>query len=387
MKLKKILLFLIIAIITYLAVGAFLIYNETIQRLPIFPGYSIKHGNTDEDNSTVSSDGPIIIYENNKIINYQIFPKDTLFTTNKVEINKQDTLTCYVDETKDTFKFQLKDSLIIEPTEYVLPSKMLVISDIEGNFKGFKSILLGNKIIDKKLNWTFGNNHLVLVGDFFDRGLNITECLWLIYKLEKEAELQGGKVHFILGNHEMMNLKGQLKYVRDKYDDNADTLKLDYEKWYANNTELGSWLRTKNGVEKIGDYLFVHAGISKDFPKQYSLLAINENIRKSIDTNFEKEKQRNDTFIGNESPLWYRGIAKEDEDQADIEKTLANYKAKKMIIGHTIFDEIQYLYNKKIITIDLEHKANSDKGKMFALWFENNDFKITDQNGTKTTLK
>lgn len=388
MKLKKILLFLTIAIVIYLGIGAFLLYKEKIQRLYIFPGWSIKYGATDEDASTVSSDGPLIVYDNNKIIKYQIVPKDTLFTANKVEMNKQDTLICYVDETKDKFQFQLKDSLGIEPTEYALPNKMLVISDIEGNFKGFKSILSGNKIIDSKLNWTFGNNHLVLVGDFFDRGLNITECLWLIYKLEKEAEQQGGKVHFILGNHEMMNLKGQLKYVRDKYYENADTLKLDYGKWYANNTELGRWLRTKNGVEKIGNYLFVHAGMSKNFPKKYSLQEINDNIRKSIDKNYAKEEdQRDDIFIGIESPIWYRGVAKNDEDQKDIEKTLDNYKATKMIIGHTIFEEIQYLYNEKVIAIDLEHKANSDKGKMFALWFENNDFKITDQNGTKTALK
>ena len=384
MNLKKVFLFLTIAIIIYFGIGAFLLQNETIQRLYIFPGWSIKHGATDEDNSTVSADGPIIIYENDKIINYQIFPKDTSFTTSNVEISKQDTLTCYVDETKDTFQFQLKDTLQIEPTAYALPNKMLIISDIEGNFKGFKSILLGNQIIDNKFNWTFGNNHVVLVGDFFDRGLNVTECLWLIYKLEKEAEQQGGKVHFIIGNHEMMNLKGQLKYVRDKYHENADTLKLDYEKWYTDRSELGKWLRTKNGVEKIGDYLFVHAGISKDFPKKYSLTEINDNIRKSIDKKIDdNDKQKDNIFIGNKSPLWYRGIAQKGEDQSDIEKTLANYKATKMIIGHTIFDEIQYLYNEKVIAIDLEHKTNSDKGKMFALWFENKDFKITDQNGIK----
>lgn len=373
--------------ILYFGIGAFLLYNETIQRLYFFPGYSIKHGNTDEDNSTVSSDGPIIIYDSGKIINYQIFPKDTLFTSAKIEIKKQDTLTCYVDATKDTFKFQLKDSLKIEPAAYLLPAKMLIISDIEGNFKGFKSILLGNKIIDNNLNWSFGDNHLVLVGDFFDRGLNITECLWLIYKLEKEAEKQGGKVHFILGNHEMMNLKGQLKYVRDKYKENAEALKLDYGKWYANNTELGRWLRTKNGIEKIGDYLFVHAGISKDLPKNYSLKELNDHIRKSIDKNIDLKEQRDDIFIGSESPIWYRGIGKKEENQDDVEKTLAHYNAAKMIIGHTIFEKIQYLYNGKVIAIDLEHADNSDKGKMFALWFENKTFMIIDQNGKKTKLK
>lgn len=74
MKLKKILLYLTITIITYLGIGALFLYTETIQRLYIFPGWSIKHGNTDEDNSTISSDGPIIIYDNNKVLRYQIFP-------------------------------------------------------------------------------------------------------------------------------------------------------------------------------------------------------------------------------------------------------------------------------------------------------------------------
>src|SRR5215210_5021380 len=369
---------LILSVIIYFGIGALLLNFGLILRLFIFPGWSIKHGETDEDNSKVSSDGPIILYENGKIIKYQINPNGNSFSLTKEEVTKKDTLNCYIDETKDSFKFQLKDSLEIEPTEYVLPDKMLVISDIEGNFKGFKSILAGNSIVDNNLNWTFGKNHLVLVGDFFDRGLNVTECLWLIYKLENEAEQQGGKVHFILGNHEMMNLKGQLKYVRGKYEVNADTLKLDYENWYSNNSELGKWLRTKNGIEKIGDYLFVHAGISKDFPKKYLLYEINSNIRKAIDKDFAKDERRDDIFIGNESLIWYRGIAKDEETQDDVEKTLSNYKASRMIIGHTVADNIEYIYNNKIITIDLDHQENSDKGIMYALWYENGNFYITD---------
>ena len=66
MKFKKILLYFFAAIILYLGIGALLLNFEIIQRLSIFPGWSIKHGGTDEDNSTVSSDGPIIIYKNEK---------------------------------------------------------------------------------------------------------------------------------------------------------------------------------------------------------------------------------------------------------------------------------------------------------------------------------
>ena len=64
MNFKKILLFLALAIVLYLGVGALLLANEKIQRLYIFPRWSIKHGNTDEDSSTVSADGPIVIFEN-----------------------------------------------------------------------------------------------------------------------------------------------------------------------------------------------------------------------------------------------------------------------------------------------------------------------------------
>jgi Calcineurin-like phosphoesterase len=388
MKFKKILLYFSLLAVVYIGIGGFLLYTEKIQRLYIFPGWSIKYGPTDEDNSTLSADGPVIVYENGKIIQYQLFPKEETVISYRKEIQKSDTLTCYINETQDTFRFQLKDSLKIEPAAYVLPEKMLVISDIEGNFKAFKSILLGNKVINSKLNWSFGANHLVLVGDFFDRGLQVTECLWLIYKLEKEAEEMGGKVHFILGNHEMMNLKGQFKYVRDKYFINSDTLRLDYTKWFSQQTELGRWLRTKNGIEKIGDYLVVHAGISSDFPKNYDLKQINDSIRRAIDKLYTPEElQKSDVFIGIASPLWYRGIAQEKESQTNVDNILSNYNASKMIIGHTIMEEIKYLYNKKVIAIDLDHSTNSDNGYKYALWFENKEFKITDQNAKKKELK
>ena len=65
---------------------------------------------------------------------------------------------------------------------------MFVVSDIEGEFKAFRQLLQGNNIIDENFNWTFGNGHLVLTGDFVDRGTLVTEVLWLIYSLEEKAK-------------------------------------------------------------------------------------------------------------------------------------------------------------------------------------------------------
>lgn len=60
----------------------------------------------------------------------------------------------------------------------------------------------------------------------------------------------GGHVHFILGNHEIMNMNGNIKYVRKKYIDNAAMLGEDYKNFYKPSTELGRWLESKNITEK-----------------------------------------------------------------------------------------------------------------------------------------
>ncbi|HMS35310.1 MAG TPA: metallophosphoesterase [Ignavibacteria bacterium] len=347
----------------------------------------MNYKNENTDSSGFSNDGPVVIYKNGKIISYSVTPEGEDHYISIVEINAKDKLTCYIDETEEHFRFNLKDAINTESDVYELPDKMLIVSDIEGNFRGLTMILKGAGIVNDKFEWIFGNGNLIFAGDLFDRGVNVTECLWLIYKLESEAELQGGKVHLILGNHEMMNLKKDFRYVRRKYLINADSLKLEYENWYAANTELGKWLRSKNSIEKIGDFLIMHAGISKDFPSDsLSLTDINNNIRSSIDKHFNKGEASKDIFIGSSGPLWYRGIVNEAETQNDIDNTLSAFNSSKMILGHTIVDTIKYLYDKKVIAIDLEHQENSDNGIMYALWFENGLFYIIDSNGRKKEL-
>ncbi len=379
MKINIAFVFIFLVLTACMTNGFSLLENDIIQKSDLY---------AEEDPSTFDSDGPVILHKGNKILSYAVIPDGSFFKTDLKTINRSDTLTCNVSETGQQFRFTLKDTILTENCNYDLPEKMFIISDIEGEFRGFQLILNAAGVIDNDLKWTFGKGHLVFTGDLFDRGLNVTQCLWLIYKLEREAELQGGKVHFILGNHEMMNLKGKFRYVRNKYLVIADSLKLNYEEWYSQDSELGRWLRSKNGIEKIGDYLFLHAGISRNFPKdKYSLNEINDNIRISIDRKFEKGESQKDIFIGNESPLWYRGIAYMEETQEDIENTLDAFSSSKMIIGHTIVDEIKYLYDQKVITIDLEHKLNSEKGIMYALLYENKEFYVIDSERNKTPLK
>jgi len=341
------------------------------------------------DNSTFDADGPIILHEEPGISSYSILPDGEIYILSKRSVSNADSFTCCISQTGKSFSFTLKSRIVNEPDNYPLPSKMLIISDIEGNFEGFESILKGAGVIDSGFKWIFGSGHLVLNGDFFDRGLNVTECLWLIYKLETEAEIAGGKVHFILGNHEVMNLRGDHRYVRKKYFANADSLGLDYKLWYSADSELGRWLRSKNCIEKIGDYLFVHGGISPQLHgANMNISEINDHLRNIIDKPYDAGSSYLDSLVlRKHGPLWYRGMAESELSPDTLRNILTAFEAEKVIIGHTIFDNISYLYDENIIAIDLDHSANSAKGFMNALWYHDGRLSVIDNKGILTEIK
>ena len=139
--------------------------------------------------------------------------------------------------------------------------RTLVLSDPHGRLDLFVELLKKEKVIDKELRWRYGRGHLVVLGDVFDRGEGVTQILWLLYKLEDEAARAGGRVSYMLGNHETMVLAGDLRYVCPKYLDVASSFGMTVPQLYGPDTELGRWLSTRNTVERIGDYLLVHAGL------------------------------------------------------------------------------------------------------------------------------
>ncbi len=185
----------------------------------LFLPLAVLAGDPPVDGSKADADGPHVFYRGQNIIVKSVERYDTSVVA-RTQIYTHKTipvLNCRIPDSGDHFSFSLRKNLAVEPDHYDLPARMLVLSDIEGDFTAFKMILKGAKVIDDSFNWSFGDGHLVLVGDYFDRGLNVTECLWLIYKLETEAEAYGGKVHFILGNHEIMNMQGYTDCVRKKF--------------------------------------------------------------------------------------------------------------------------------------------------------------------------
>jgi hypothetical protein len=268
------------------------------------------------------------------------------------------------NKTKSRISLKLKQDLSNEPCVYNKPSKILALSDIEGNFMSFLKLLLYNKVIDKYLSWIFEDGHLVIVGDCFDKGEEVMECLWLIYSLEEKARKAGGNVHFILGNHEIMNMNGDWRYVHPRY---AQSTSIPYTALYTGNNELWRWLRTKNIMEKIGDVLFVHGGVSPELLQlQISLPEINYRIRpyySQANQSFDDPLLKI-VYNSESSPFWYRGYYKPEAAVAEemIDATLKLYGVKKIVTGHTVVSQVTSYFNGKVINVDTDHAAGQSEG-------------------------
>lgn len=333
-------------------------------------------------------DGPYVLYKQDKIYIKYVSDNDGTKTARidsfSMSEKEKISLSVNTDEPGKTFTVKIRPKLEVEKSDYHNVKKMLVISDIEGEFRAFRKLLQANGVIDQDYKWTFGNGHLVLVGDFFDRGEAVTQVLWLIYSLEEKAKDAGGYVHFILGNHEIMNMSGDLRYVHPKYFEAASLLGEDYMSLYGSRSELGEWLRTKNIVEKVGSILFMHGGISSEVNQlNLSSSRLNRTVRPYYDdTAYKYPDHKTALLYSDLGPFWYRGYYTTAPNiiQNRVDSTLNIFGVRYVATGHTVIaDTISSLFNGKLFNTDVRHHS----GHSEALLFENNSFYRVDGVGQK----
>jgi len=258
------------------------------------------------------------------------------------------------------FKVELRKPDGLAPNEARLrPSTPLfVMADTHGELEIAVELLKQQHVIDSKLRWAFGKGHLAILGDVFDRGPNQTEILWLLYKLEGEAAAAGGGVHLVLGNHEAIALSGDTRYLNPKYEQVRAVLSApSYAALWNQRTLLGRWLRNKASVLKLGRFLCLHGGISREAAdRKLSLAQMNDAIRATLDT------ARPDNFVmGNTGPLWYRGyfpeMAREGGYAAatsdDVDAILAFYGVKSVFVGHTMVPTVTPLFAGRVVAVQV----------------------------------
>ncbi len=334
----------------------------------------------------IDNEGPYVFYKNDSVlnVNYVRGNKDDGFYIDKEEYsaNSEITVKSYFQIDSTSFDFKINSDIKIPKTMYNDGNPIIAISDIEGGYKTFRDFLINSMVIDENLNWTFGKGHLVLVGDFVDRGWSVTQVLWFIYKLEQDATKQGGFVHFIIGNHELKNMQGNYGASADKYLAVSNILGKVQSELYNSNSFLGKWMSSKNALELINGNLFAHGGIHPDVAD--SKLSLDE-INQVIQSNYyepyypKKEKTIEQLITSAKTGIcWYRGYFKEGLTQDQVERGLNKFNANAIVVGHTLRSKVKKHFKGKVIGIDVKHPKDYHKnwpnGKSEGLLIEGNKY-------------
>jgi len=99
------------------------------------------------------------------------------------------------------------------PSEWSGVGRVVAFADVHGAYAELTTLLQSVGVVDAELRWTAGQTHLVSLGDLLDRGADSRKVMDLLMRLQGEAAEAGGRLHVVLGNHEAMNVLGDLRYV------------------------------------------------------------------------------------------------------------------------------------------------------------------------------
>jgi hypothetical protein len=244
---------------------------------------------------------------------------------------------------------------------------VFVVADTHGEFEILVTLLRAHKVVGTKLEWTYGKGHLVVLGDVFDRGPNQLEILWLLYKLQHEAEQAGGGAHLVLGNHEAMVMRGDLRYLHARYADTTRVLGVpDYSHLFSRDSLLGQWLRTRPAVLTVNDLLCLHAGVSRALlDSTLSQSDINAAVREVLSGGATGATA--ELVMGSLGPLWYRGYFPEQPNfpaatLEDVDLTLRTFNVRRILIGHTIVPTVTPLFGGKVIAVQV-YPRREDGGR------------------------
>jgi hypothetical protein len=360
--------------------------KKTFLKIIIIPFLFINLGYNQDDQYNSFFDGPHVFFNDDSlIVNYYNFGVTESF---QLSIKDTNIFNGYFQDSVLTYFIPKKFSTPADM--YPKADRIFVVSDIHGQNEILRKLLLKSKIIDQNNLWIWEDGHLVIVGDVFDRGNQVHESLQLIYDLENQAREAGGMVHLLLGNHEIMILQNDLRYVDEKYFTISEAFKIELADLYERNTFWGRWLRSKNFLTSIGPYLFVHGGIHPELIKKYGTITeINKVMRENIDT--KKDVIRNDNILSNlfrsKGPVWYRGFYEPDTlpevTENDLTEILEHYKVDKIIVGHTTQDSVHISYGQRIINVDsgIKYGIHGE-----GLLISKEQFYGVDSNGSKRLL-
>jgi hypothetical protein len=280
--------------------------------------------------------------------------------------------------------------------------RVVAVGDVHGSHANLLAVLRFAGLVDGRGHWSGGKAHLVQTGDLLDRGKDTRQVLDLLMRLEGEARRAGGRVHVLLGNHEVMNMLGDLRYVaREEYEafrtaDSAERLerlfrsasrrarerakaagapfdeaefRVAFEReaplGFVERTEAfsaqgryGQWLRRRPAMARVNGVVFVHGGLTPEVAA-LGCEAVNAAVRREITDDIDKTRESPQATLaaGEGGPLWFRGLSREDEEPflPSVERVLESLGARAIVVGHTVTGDgrIRPRFGGRVFGIDV----------------------------------
>lgn len=230
--------------------------------------------------------------------------------------------------------------------------RIVALGDVHGDLEATRSALRLAGAIDDDDRWIGGKLIVVQTGDQLDRGDDEQEILELFDRLRQDAAEAGGAFHALLGNHELMNVRGDFRYVTDGgYEDftgvvefdSADSALGDFEPHqrarmaaFLPGAPYALMMSGRSVILQIGDNVFVHGGVLPDHVT-YGIDQINQEAQRWL----RGEIERPQVLIGPDSPQWTRLFSRDPDALAceTLQGVLERLDAKRIVMGHTIQDE------------------------------------------------
>jgi len=268
--------------------------------------------------------------------------------------------------------------------EWEAVEHVVAVGDVHGAYDRYVEILTVAGVIDANGRWAGGSTHFVQLGDVVDRGPDSRKALDFLRRLEREAQSAGGRVHVLLGNHEVARMLGDLRLtalaeyeafaasgseaLRERFlltlkpAERDEALKqtplgqIEMRQAFGRDGEYGKWLRQLPVTIKINGIVFVHGGISPAVAP-LGCSAINDQVRRELTSDLDKTRTAPLASLAArvDGPLWYRGLAQEPDAFApQVTEILSKMGARAIVIGHTVSTtgRIGTRFDGRVVQID-----------------------------------
>lgn len=229
------------------------------------------------------------------------------------------------------------------------PKRIVAFGDVHGDLEATRQALRLAGAIDEEDRWIGGSMVVVQTGDQLDRGDDEQAILDLFDRLRREAAEAGGGFHALLGNHEIMNVEGDLRYVTEGgFLDFAHVVEVDpddpvlalfepHERArmaaFLPGRPYALVLARRDVIYQVDGNVFVHGGVLP-VHVAYGIGRLNQEARAWL----RGEAELPDILVGPDSPHWTRLYSQEPDSVAcqTLSEVLDALRAKRMIMGHTV---------------------------------------------------